>query len=89
LNEQQKDRAKKRATCRSTFHKKYHITMTTTKVSSRIPGFHELTLEERRTRVPIAPGDVDTFTTKGGLSEDAASHMIENVIGQYTLPLAV
>jgi hydroxymethylglutaryl-CoA reductase len=63
--------------------------MTTAKVSSRIPGFHELTLEERRARVPIAPGDADTFTSKGGLSPDAANHMIENVIGQYTLPLAV
>jgi hydroxymethylglutaryl-CoA reductase len=56
---------------------------------SRIAGFHNLSLEERRNQVQLAPELLDTFTSKGGLSEDAASHMIENVIGVYTLPLGL
>jgi hydroxymethylglutaryl-CoA reductase len=63
--------------------------MTSAKVSSRIPGFHELSLEERRAAMPVEKELLETFTTKGGLTEEAGSHMIENVIGQYTLPLAV
>jgi len=60
--------------------------------NSRISGFYNLTLAERRARLadaaPLTPEDLIPFTT-GGLSPDAADHMIENVIGLHSLPLGV
>lgn len=66
--------------------------------TSRIPGFYKMTLEQRRAKImeelASEPGTVPTpetlspFTT-GGLSSDIASHMIENVIGTYDLPLGI
>jgi hydroxymethylglutaryl-CoA reductase len=51
---------------------------------SRISGFYNMTLAERlRGLVEAsqrAPEDLVPFST-GGLSPDAADHMIENVIG--------
>ncbi len=57
-----------------------------------------MTLEQRRAKImeelASEPGTVPTpetlspFTT-GGLSSDIASHMIENVIGTYDLPLGI
>jgi hydroxymethylglutaryl-CoA reductase len=65
---------------------------------SRISGFYNMTLDERRAQLMDAassPGETalspDTllpFTT-GGLSPEAADHMIENVIGLYSLPLGI
>ena len=66
--------------------------------NSRISGFYNLTLEERRARLMeafssdsgagLTPETLSPFTT-GGLSPDAADHMIENVIGLYSLPLGI
>jgi hydroxymethylglutaryl-CoA reductase len=60
--------------------------------NSRISGFYNMTLEQRRIQLGDAAGrtpeDLLPFTT-GGLSSDAADHMIENVIGLYSLPLGV
>jgi hydroxymethylglutaryl-CoA reductase len=66
--------------------------------NSRISGFYNLTLEERRTRLveafssdsgaTLSNEDLSPFTT-GGLSPEAADHMIENVIGLYGLPLGI
>jgi hydroxymethylglutaryl-CoA reductase len=60
--------------------------------TSRISGFYNLTLEERRARLGDAaartPEDLSPFNT-GGLSPEAADHMIENVIGLYSLPLGI
>jgi len=60
--------------------------------NSRIPGFYNLTLEERRAKLAEAahqtPVELLPFTT-GGLSAESASHMIENVIGMYALPVGV
>ncbi|PWH16124.1 MAG: hydroxymethylglutaryl-CoA reductase, degradative [Anaerolineae bacterium] len=60
--------------------------------SSRIPGFYNLTLNDRLTQVVEAAGlsfsDVAAWQT-GGLSLDAADHMIENVIGLHSLPLGI
>lgn len=60
---------------------------------SRIPGFHNMTVEARRQAIakaaPNAASALDTFTQTGGLSSEAATHMIENVVGVYTLPLGV
>src|SRR5512145_1256773 len=66
--------------------------------NSRISGFYNLTLEERRARLveafssdsgaALTPEGLSPFVT-GGLSPDAADHMIENVIGLYSLPLGI
>ncbi|MFZ5819683.1 MAG: hydroxymethylglutaryl-CoA reductase, degradative [Chloroflexota bacterium] len=60
--------------------------------NSRLPAFYNLTLEERRKRLADSahqpPEGLLPFTD-GGLSPEAADHMIENVIGLYSLPLGV
>ena len=60
--------------------------------NSRIAGFYKMTLEERRAKLaddaPLAPEDLLPFAM-GGLSPEAADHMIENVIGLYSLPLGI
>ncbi|MBI5964422.1 MAG: hydroxymethylglutaryl-CoA reductase, degradative [Chloroflexi bacterium] len=60
--------------------------------NSRISGFYNLTLEERRIKLAKAadrtPEDLLPFTT-GGLSTESADHMIENVIGMYALPMGI
>ena len=60
--------------------------------NSRISGFYNMTLDERHAQLAKAalqtPEDLLPFTT-GGLSPDAADHMIENVIGLYSLPLGI
>ncbi len=60
--------------------------------TSRIPGFYNLTLEERLAQAAAAadltPLELDSWTT-GGLSPEAADHMIENVIGLHSLPLGI
>jgi len=66
--------------------------------NSRISGFYNLTLEERRAKIADAlsslsgthqtPEDLLAWTT-GGLSAEAADHMIENVIGMHALPVGI
>jgi hydroxymethylglutaryl-CoA reductase len=58
--------------------------------NSRISGFYNMTLEERRAKLEaeLTPEGMLPFTT-GGLSPEAADHMIENVIGFYSLPLGL
>src|SRR5215208_2850393 len=60
--------------------------------NSRISGFYNMTLDERRARLgetsALTPEDLAPFTA-GGLSPEAADHMIENVIGLYSLPLGI
>jgi len=60
--------------------------------SSRISGFYNLTLDERRAKISdsshLTPGDLLPFTD-GGLTPEAADHMIENVIGTHSLPLGI
>jgi hydroxymethylglutaryl-CoA reductase len=60
--------------------------------NSRISGFYNLSLEERRAKLAEAaaqtPGSLLPFNT-GGISLEAADHMIENVIGLYSLPLGI
>ena len=65
---------------------------------SRISGFYNMTLDERRTQLadalsspsgpPLTAEDLSAWTT-GGLSPEAADHMIENVIGLHSLPLGI
>ena len=60
--------------------------------NSRISGFYNMTLDERRAQLAnashLAPESLLPFTS-GGLSPEAADHMIENVIGLYSLPLGI
>ena len=73
--------------------------------TSRISGFYNMTIEQRRAKLaevlessplgmppstepPQTPPDLGAWTS-GGLSPEAADHMIENVIGLYSLPLGV
>jgi hydroxymethylglutaryl-CoA reductase len=60
--------------------------------NSRISGFYNLTLEERRAKLAEAanqtPEELLPFTT-GGLSAESADHMIENVIGMFSLPMGI
>ncbi len=60
--------------------------------NSRISGFYNLTIEERRVKLAEAAGQTPEsllpFTT-GGLSAESADHMIENVIGMFALPVGI
>ena len=61
-------------------------------LSSRLPGFYKLTMEERIQKVKELCGltdeDVETLTVEG-LSLNLADMMIENVIGLMAYPFAV
>jgi hydroxymethylglutaryl-CoA reductase len=60
--------------------------------TSRISGFYNMTLAERHAKLADATGqtpeNLSAWTT-GGLSPEAADHMIENVIGLHSLPLGI
>lgn len=61
--------------------------------SSRIPGFYQLSLQERLARLAefshISPGDLAALSGQAGLDADQADHMVENAIGVHALPLGV
>lgn len=60
--------------------------------TSRLSGFYNLSLDERRAQASeaaqLTPDDLLPWTS-GGLSPEAADHMIENVIGTHALPLGI
>jgi hydroxymethylglutaryl-CoA reductase len=60
--------------------------------TSRISGFYNMSIDERRLKLvdgsALTPEQLTPFST-GGLTADAADHMIENVIGLYSLPLGI
>ena len=61
--------------------------------SSRIPGFYNKSLDERLMELVSASGlstdQLSVFQSQGGLSPEAADHMVENVIGTFALPLGI
>ncbi|MGH2628802.1 MAG: hydroxymethylglutaryl-CoA reductase, degradative, partial [Anaerolineales bacterium] len=61
--------------------------------TSRIPGFYDLPLPERRARAAavagLEPAAAAELEGSPGLTPDQADHMIENVVGRYALPLGV
>ncbi|MBU2610591.1 MAG: hydroxymethylglutaryl-CoA reductase, degradative [Chloroflexi bacterium] len=61
--------------------------------TSRIPGFYNLSLDERLTKLAGTSGlsavDLAAFQPAGGLTPDAADHMIENAVGLHSLPLGI
>lgn len=63
------------------------------KLTSRLPGFYELSLAERLEKLAKA-ADLDAETRaalegRQGLSLQQANHMIENVVGIFGLPLGI
>lgn len=60
--------------------------------TSRISGFYNMTLDERRQKLAdaaaLTPPDLGAWTS-GGISAEAADHMIENVVGMHSLPLGI
>jgi hydroxymethylglutaryl-CoA reductase len=63
-----------------------------TMTNSRIAGFYNLTLDERRGKLADAAGltpELLAAWTSGGLSPEASDPMIENVVGLHALPLGI
>ena len=62
-------------------------------MTSRIPGFYNLTLEERRAELArrelLTPEAFAALVGETGLTAAQADHMIENVVGVFALPLGV
>ncbi len=60
---------------------------------SRIPGFYNLPLDQRAAeiirRADLSPDEILALTGEAGLNLVSADHMIENVIGLYSLPLGI
>ncbi len=60
--------------------------------TSRIPGFYNLAIAERRkilqSLCDLQDADIDALET-GGLDTLTCNEMIENVVGKYSLPFAV
>jgi hydroxymethylglutaryl-CoA reductase len=59
--------------------------------SSRLPGFYQLTVDERAEVVAQWAGltPVDASVLQQGLAAERADRMIENVTGTYALPLGI
>lgn len=61
--------------------------------NSRIPGFRNLTVEDRRVKVIAESGldarQLDTLSPEHGLGLDQANHMVENAIGVLGIPVGI
>ncbi|MFS0749462.1 hydroxymethylglutaryl-CoA reductase, degradative [Oceanobacillus sp. 1P07AA] len=61
--------------------------------SSRIPGFYNMSVEQRRELLKnnheLTDEQMSSLTSNHPLSLDTANNMIENVVGTYELPLAM
>lgn len=64
--------------------------------TSRLPGFYELPLAERRVRVlsnvasnPELEAILETLLDSGGLTPQSADKIVENVLGVYSLPFGL
>jgi hydroxymethylglutaryl-CoA reductase len=62
-------------------------------VTSRLPGFYKLSLDERRRVAAEALGldvaELEAALRLGGIAADKADKTIENVIGTYAMPFAL
>ena len=67
--------------------------MTNSDKNSRISGFYDLPLEQRHAELAqrgfLDPDDFPVLEGQGGLTIKQAQHMIENVVGLYSLPLGL
>ncbi|MGH7435840.1 MAG: hydroxymethylglutaryl-CoA reductase, degradative, partial [Polyangiaceae bacterium] len=61
--------------------------------TSRFPGFHKVTVHERRALVSEATGShldsIERSLAAGGLDAETADKFVENVLGTYALPYGV
>ncbi|MGE5072139.1 MAG: hydroxymethylglutaryl-CoA reductase, degradative [Anaerolineae bacterium] len=60
--------------------------------NSRISGFYNLNIQERRTKLAEAsglPAQLLSAYDAGALPAEAADHMVENVVGVHSLPVGV
>jgi len=60
--------------------------------NSRISGFYNLSIAERRVKLAASAevsADALAAYEPGGLTMDAADHMVENVVGTYSLPVGI
>lgn len=61
--------------------------------TSEIQGFHRLTLADRRAHLAELLGlterELDTLSADGGLTDEQANRMVENVLGVMSLPLGL
>ncbi|MDP9002739.1 MAG: hydroxymethylglutaryl-CoA reductase, degradative [Myxococcota bacterium] len=61
--------------------------------TSRLPGFHKVTIQERRALVVETTGtdpeEIERALAGGGLDAQTADKFVENVIGTYALPYAI
>ena len=61
--------------------------------TSRLPGFHKITVAERRGLVSDVTGadadDIERALAGGGLDAETADKFVENVLGTYGLPYGV
>jgi len=59
--------------------------------SSRLPGFYNLSLEERLALLAerLTPQEIAALSGSGGLTPEQADHMLENVVGLHALPLGL
>lgn len=61
--------------------------------SSRLPGFYDRSLDERRAglieRRWVTLEELAALSGEAGLSSEQADHMIENVVGVHSLPLGI
>lgn len=62
-------------------------------ISSRVPGFYNQSLAERRRLLAesglLTEAEIAALTGEAGLEDSQADHMIENVVGRYALPLGL
>ncbi|OGO31674.1 MAG: hydroxymethylglutaryl-CoA reductase, degradative [Chloroflexi bacterium RBG_16_54_11] len=69
------------------------MTTPTQPSGSRIPGFYNLSVEERLIEIArrgqLSAEDIAALSGKAGLTIDQANPMIENVVGVHALPLGV
>jgi len=67
--------------------------MSTETQGSRIPGFYDLSLEERLAELAqrgvLSAEELAALSGQAGLSPEQADHMIENAVGTYALPLGI
>jgi hydroxymethylglutaryl-CoA reductase len=67
--------------------------MPSTPNTSRLPGFYQLPIEERHSTLTgngwLTPDEILALSGERSLTLDQADHMIENVIGMFSLPLGV
>jgi hydroxymethylglutaryl-CoA reductase len=67
--------------------------MPTEAIGSRIPGFYNLSLAQRLSKLAergeLSAEDLAALSGQAGLTYEQADHMIENVVGVHALPLGI